>query len=81
MKLKFKANLIMTILFIGYFAIVIIVTKQGSSAGIYIGIPLSLAHSLVCFFNKKVRTAWSIWMGIISFLTFCAYTYAVIATS
>lgn len=72
---KFKSNLIMFLIFVAYFAIVILIlvkTFPDSKIALIIGIPISFIYAIVCFFNKKTRSVMTIWWGILSLLT-CAW--------
>lgn len=72
---KFKSNLIMFLIFVAYLTITILIfvkTFPDSKVAILVGISLSFIYSIVCFFNKRVRSKMTIWWGISSLLT-CAW--------
>jgi hypothetical protein len=71
---KFKSNLIMFLLFIGYEALVLLILFKtpNSKIGLLVGVVLSFIYAMVCFFNKKVRSKMTRWWGYLSLLT-CAW--------
>jgi hypothetical protein len=72
---KFKSNLIMFLIFVAYLAITIFIfvkTFPDSKVALLVGIPLSFIYSIICFFNKRVRSKMTIWWGILSLLS-CAW--------
>ena len=72
---KFKSNLIMFLIFVAYLAITILIfvkTFPDSKVALLVGIPLSFIYSIVCFYNKRVRSKMTIWWGILSLLS-CAW--------
>ena len=72
---KFKSNLIMFLIFVAYLAITILIFVKifpDSKVALLGGIPLSFIYSIVCFFNKRVRSKMTIWWGILSLLS-CAW--------
>jgi len=77
---KFKSNLLMFLILIAYLAITILLfvnTFPDSKIALMVGIPLSLIYSIVCFFNKKVRSKMTIWWGILSLLTCLWWIYLI----
>jgi len=75
---KFKSNLIMFLIFIAYEAIVIFIfikTFPSSKVALLVGIPLSFIYTLVCFFNKRVRSRMTIWWGLLSLGTAIWWIY------
>lgn len=70
----------MFLVFFAYLAITILIfikTFPSSKIALVIGIPLSLIYTIVCFFNKKVRSKMTIWWGILSLLTCLWWTYLI----
>ena len=75
---KFKSNLIMFFILMAYLAITILIlinTFPDSKIALIAGIPLSFIYSMVCFFNKRVRSRMTTWWGLLSFLTFIFWCY------
>jgi hypothetical protein len=75
---KFKSNLIMFLIFVAYIAITMVIfakTFPNSKVALLVGIPLSFIYSMVCFFNKRVRSVMTIWWGILSLLSCVWWIY------
>ena len=78
---KIKSNLIMFLILIAYLAITILIfvkTFPDSKVALLVGIPLSFIYSIVCFFNKRVRSKMTIWWGILSLLSCVSWIYLMI---
>jgi hypothetical protein len=77
---KFKSNLIMFLILIAYLAITILIcikTFPDSKVALLVGIPLAFIYSIVCFFNKRVRSKTTIWCGILSLLSCVSWIYLI----
>lgn len=74
---KLKSNFIMFLILIAYMAIVILILSKTSPSKIalIIGIPISFLYSIICFFNKKIRSVMTIWWGILSLLSCILWIY------
>ena len=67
---KIISNLIMFVVLIAIIALVMtIFYKTMNYSGLYVGIPLMIIYSIVCFFIKRVRSKMTIWWGILSLIT------------
>jgi hypothetical protein len=78
---KFISNLIMFLVFVAYLALTILIfvkTFPDSKIALLVGIPLSFIYSIVCFFNKRVRSKMTIWWGILSLLSCVWWIYLLI---
>lgn len=76
-----KSNLIMFLVFVAYFAITILIFKKtfpDSKVALVVGIPLSFVYSMICFFNKRVRSKMTIWWGTLSLLSCVWWIYLMI---
>jgi hypothetical protein len=74
---KLKSNFIMFLILVAYMAIIILILAKTSPSKIalIIGIPISFVYSIVCFFNKKIRSVMTIWWGILSLLSCILWIY------
>jgi hypothetical protein len=77
---KFKSNLIMFLLLITYEGIVFFIFAKTypSKIALVVGIPLSFIYSMVCFYNKRVRSRMTKWWGILSLLSCAWWIYLMI---
>jgi divalent metal cation (Fe/Co/Zn/Cd) transporter len=69
---KIKSNLIMFLIFVAYLAITTLIfakTYPDNKVALLVGIILSFIYSITCFFNKRVRSKWTVWWGILSLLS------------
>jgi len=73
---KFTSNLIMFIAFIAYEALVIFLfIENKEDTAFYVGIPLAIIYTIICFFIKRVRSRMTVWWGILSLLTATTWIY------
>jgi asparagine N-glycosylation enzyme membrane subunit Stt3 len=75
---KLKSNFFMFVMFITYIAITLFILKEtfpDIKAALILGIVLSFTYSIICFFNKRIRSRATIWWGTLSFLTCILWCY------